>query len=69
VRLADDVVSLVIECRVQEEAVVFELEMLVLLANSAFAECEELLAFRERANGDGPFLEGNWHRRIDGLGV
>ena len=62
VRLAHDVVALVVERGVQEEPVVLELEVLVLLADPALAQGEELLAFGERADGDRPFLQGNWHR-------
>src|ERR687895_1476646 len=63
VGVADAVVSLVVERGVEEEAVVLDLEMLVLLTDSALAEGEELLAFGERAHGYGPFLECDWHRR------
>ena len=62
VRLADEVVPLVVEGRIEEEAVVLDLEMLVLLTDSALAEGEELLALGERAHGYSPFLESNWHR-------
>ena len=62
VRLADEVVALVVERGVEEEAVVLELEVLVLLADAALAQREELLALGESAHGDGPFLESNWHR-------
>ena len=60
-RLADEVVALVVEGRVEEEALVLELEVLVLLADPALAQGDELLAFGEGANGDGPFFEGNRH--------
>ena len=36
--------------------------MLVLLADPALAEGEQLLALGERAHGDGPFFERDWHR-------
>ena len=62
VRLAHDVVALVVKRRVQEEPVVLELEVLVLLANPTLAQGEKLLAFGERADGDRPFLQGNWHQ-------
>ena len=61
-RFAHDVVALMVERGVQEEAVVFELEVLVLLTDSALAERQELLAFGKRANGHSPFLESHWHR-------
>ena len=64
VDVADDVVALVVERRVQEEAVMLEREVLVLLADAALAQGEELLALGERADGDRPFLEGNWHREV-----
>jgi hypothetical protein len=62
VRLADQVVPLVIEGRIEEEAVVLDLEMLVLLTDSALAERQELLALGERAHSHSPFLESHWHR-------
>ena len=62
VRLPDEVVALVIERRVQEEAVVLEREVLVGLADAALAERHQLLALGKRAHGDGPFLECDWHR-------
>src|SRR4051795_11107614 len=58
--LADEVVALLLERRVQEEAVVLETDALRRLARS-LAERDELLAFGKRADGHGPFLEGNWH--------
>ena len=61
VRLADEVVALVVEGGVEEEAVVVELEVLVLLADPALAQGQELLALGERAHGDGPFFERDWH--------
>src|SRR5918992_855267 len=63
VGVADAVVPLVVERGVEEEAVVLDLEMLVLLTYPALAESEELLALGERAHGYGPFLECDWHRR------
>src|ERR1044072_2623742 len=59
--LAHEVVVLVIEGRVEEEALVLELEVLVLLADSALAQGQELLALGESADRDGPFLECDWH--------
>ena len=61
VGLADEVVALVIEGGVEEEAVVVELEVLVLLADPALAEGQQLLALGERTHGDGPFFERDWH--------
>src|SRR5687768_12243192 len=63
VGVTDAVVALVVERGIEEEAVVLDLEMLVLLADSPLAEGEELLALGERAHGYGPFLECDWHRR------
>ena len=62
VGLAHEVTRLVVEGGVQEEALVGEPEGLVRLRGHALAEGEELLAFRERADGDSPFFESNWHR-------
>jgi len=62
VRLPDEVVLLVVERGVEEEAVVLDLEMLVLLADSALAEREKLLALGESADRHSPFLESHWHR-------
>ena len=64
VRLADEVVPLVVEGGVEEEALVLELEVLVLLADSALAKGEELLALGERAHRYGPFLESNRHLKV-----
>ena len=61
VRLADEVTTLVVEGRVQEEPLVLEAEMLARLADPALAKGQELLALGQRPNGDGPFLEGNRH--------
>jgi hypothetical protein len=63
VRVTDEVVALVVEGGVEEEAVVLDLEVPVLLADAALAQGEELLALRESAHGDGPFFEGDRHRK------
>ena len=62
------IVVLVVECGVEEEAIMLQLEVLVLLADSAFAECQELFAFRQGSHGNGPFLERNWHRVLSQVG-
>ena len=61
VGLAHQVVALVVEGGVEEEALVLELEVLVLLADAALAEGEQLLALGERADRYGPFLESDRH--------
>ena len=61
VRFTDEVVPLVIEGRVEEEALVLEFEVLVLLADAALAQSEQLLALRESADRYCPFLESDWH--------
>src|SRR4051794_4927917 len=61
VGLAHQVTALVVERRVEEEAIVLDLEVLVGLADTALAERDELLALGERAHGDSPFLESDWH--------
>ena len=61
VRLAHQVVALVIERRVEEEPVVLDLEVLVLLADSALAQGDELLTLGEGAHRNGPFFAGNRH--------
>jgi len=38
-----------------------EPERLAGLAQEALAERQQLLAFREGADGDSPFFESNWH--------
>ena len=63
VGLAHQIARLVVEGGVQEEALVGEPERLAGLADSALAEGYELLAFRQSADGDGPFFESNWHKR------
>ena len=61
VRLADQIVPLMVERRVEEELVVLDLEMLVLLADAALAEGDELLTLGQRAHGHGPLFECNRH--------
>ena len=61
VGLAHEIARLVVERGVQEEALVGEPERLAGLAQDALAEREQLLAFREGADGDSPFFESNWH--------
>ena len=65
VGLADQVDPLVVERGVEEEAVVLELEVAVGLPNAALAQGDQLLALGERAHGDGPFLECDWHEEGD----
>ena len=65
VGLAHEVVPLVIEGRVEEEPLVLELEVLVLLADAALAEGDELLALGECAHRDGPFFESDRHCESD----
>ena len=66
-RLADKIVALVIEGRIEEEPVVLDLEVLVLLADPALAEGDELLTLGQGAHRHGPLFEGNRHclRRSD----
>jgi hypothetical protein len=59
--LADQVVALVVERGVEEELLVFDLEVLVVLADSALAQRYELLTLGESAHSDGPFLESDRH--------
>jgi hypothetical protein len=61
VRLLDEVVALVVEGGVEEEAVVLDLEVAVVLADTALSEGQQLLALGQRAHGHGPFFESNWH--------
>ena len=60
-RLAHEVVSLVVEGRVEEELLVLELEMLVFLADSTLAEGDELLALGQGAHRYSPLFEGDRH--------
>ena len=39
-----------------------DFEMLARLANATFSQGDKLLAFGERADGDRPFFERDWHR-------
>ena len=64
VGLAHEVVALVVERRIQEEPLVLELEML-LLADAALAQGEQLLTLGKGAHGDGPFFERDRH--VDGI--
>ena len=61
VGLADEVVALMVEGRIEEELLVLELEVLVLFTDSALAERDELLALGEGANRHGPLFKGNRH--------
>src|SRR3954454_6602269 len=63
VRGANDVVALVLEGRVEEEAVVLDLEVLALFADAALAQGDELFALGEGTDGNRPFLESNWHKK------
>ncbi len=59
--LANQVVPLVVEGWIEEELVVLYLEMLVLLADSALPEGDQLLALGQRSHGHGPLFESNRH--------
>ena len=61
-RLAHEPGLLVVEGGVEEELLADDLEVLVLLADAALAQRDELLALGERADGDGPFFECDRHR-------
>ena len=61
VRLAHQVTALVVERRVEEEAIVLDLEVLVGFTDTALAQGDQLLALGERAHSDSPFLESDWH--------
>jgi hypothetical protein len=56
VGLADEVVALVVEGRIEEEALVLDLEVLVLLADPTLAQGQQLLALSEGADRYSPFL-------------
>ena len=62
VRLAHEVVTLMIEGRIQEEAVVLDPEALVGFADPTLSQGDELLALGERTDGDRPLLERNRHK-------
>ncbi len=64
--LAHEVVALMVERGVQEEALVLESEMPVGLPHVALAQRNELLAFGESADGDRPFFQSDWHSDIEG---
>jgi hypothetical protein len=53
---AHEVVPLMVEGRIEEKALVLELEVLVLLADPALAERHELLSLGERAHCYCPFF-------------
>src|SRR3954471_7403106 len=61
VRLADQVVALVVKGGVEEETVVLDLEVLLLLADAALAQGYELLPLGQGAHCHGPLFEGNRH--------
>ncbi len=61
VGFADQIVPLVVEGRIEEELVVLDLEVLVLLPDSALAQSDQLLALRQRSHGHGPLFESNRH--------
>ena len=63
VGLAHEVPALVVERRIQKEALVRKPEGLARLADPALAQGDELLTFGKRADGNGPFSESNWHKR------
>jgi hypothetical protein len=69
VGLAHEVVALVVEGGVEEEALVLQLEVPVGLPDAALTQRDELLAFGERADGDRPFLQSNWHGKCEGTRV
>jgi hypothetical protein len=60
--LANQVVPLVVEGRIEEELIVLYFEMLVLLADSALPEGNQLFALGQRSHGYGPLFESNRHR-------
>src|SRR5829696_2975923 len=61
-RLADQVVALMVERGVEEELVVLDLEVLVLLPDPTLAEGDELLALGQGADRHGPLFESDRHR-------
>jgi len=68
VRGANDVVALVFESGIEEEAVVLDLEVLALFADAALAQGDELFALGEGTDGDRPFLESNWDKERERRG-
>ena len=66
VRLADEVVALMVDGRLEEELLVLELEVLVVLADAALPQGDQLFTLRKSADRDGPFFKGNRH--VCGLG-
>src|SRR5919197_3095453 len=61
VRLAPEVVALMVDGGIEEEAVVLDLEVPVLLPDPALAQGQELLTLGKRTNGYGPLFERDWH--------
>src|ERR1700733_2535841 len=57
-----------VECWVQKEALVVQLEVLVGLTDAALAESQKLLSFGKGPHGDGPFFKSNRHVVIRGNG-
>src|ERR1700733_2108801 len=68
VRLAHEIRALMVECWVQKEALVVELEVLVGLTDAALAESQKLLSFGKGPHGDGPFFKSNRHVLVRGNG-
>jgi hypothetical protein len=60
-RLAHQVVALMVEGGVEEELVVLDLEVLVVLLDPALAQRDQLLALRQCPHGHGPLFESDWH--------
>jgi hypothetical protein len=67
VGLPHEVVALVVERRIEKEAVVLNGEVPLGLAHPTLAQGDELLTLCKGADGDRPLLEGNWHKREKGL--
>ena len=61
VRLAHEVVALVVEGGIEEEPVVVQLEMPAFLPDPALAKREQLLTLGERTDCYGPFFKRDWH--------
>src|SRR6185312_14721784 len=66
VGLAHQIARLVVESRIQEEPLVREAEGSVRLRRGAATDREELLTFRQGADGDRPFFESDWHELMRG---